>query len=211
MTEQVAQVRRLRPRDRRSPVKVGVRACPMGPGCVCCPGFLIGKGSQRHANCKRDHPAEDRLCSPPWPANIPPCPERDALPQDPMPATDGFTPPLWKCCIECGRVTTRRWTDDDGDDLPWCGGRRPGEESSESAKKKRAVRYNPALRRHSWTKTSEHWKSCDWCGIRVNNRPDPHSPRWFQEWDWPAVPDREGGDTYNGGKIPTCPGPNVGG
>ena len=26
------------------------------------------------------------------------------------------------CCVECGRVTARRWTDPEGRLLPWCAG-----------------------------------------------------------------------------------------
>jgi hypothetical protein len=211
MNDELATVRRLAPPDRRSPIKVGVRACALGPGCVCCPGYLIGKGYKRHANCRLDHPAEDRLCSPPYPENISACPERERteFPQAPLPAAEGFTPPGLACCVECGRVTGRRWTDPDGRLLPWCAGKLPAppEPEPEPLPGRRRPKYNPALRRHSWTKTSEHWKNCVWCGIRVNNRPDPHSPAWFQEWDWPAQTDREGGDNYRGGKVPDCPGP----
>lgn len=207
---EVATVRRLAPPDLRGHIKVGVRACPLGRGCVCCPGYLIGRGQGRHKNCNLDHPAQDRLCSPPYPERIRPCPERSSLPQSPRPATDGFQPPGYGCCVECGRVTGRRWTDGDGDQVPWCGGQRPAPPPPEPpAKPGRAVRYNPTLRRHSWHKTSEHWRSCRWCRIRVHNRPDPHSPRWFQEWDWPDQPDRPTEDNYTGGKVPACPGPQA--
>jgi hypothetical protein len=201
-------VRRLAPPDRRSPVKVGVRACPLGRGCYCCPAYTSRFRGMENAKCELDHPATDRLCIPPYPERIPACPERQGWPQDPQSDVDGWRAPRHECCVECGRITARRWTRPaDGAVLPWCAGVLPEPPQAETVPaKKRNVRYNPGLRRHCWTKTSEHWKHCDWCGIRVNNRPDPHSPRWFQEWDWPAHPEHGDGNNYAGGKVPDCPG-----
>lgn len=198
-------VRRLAPPDRRAPIKVLKRACALGRGCACCPKFSLRKGV--NDKCHLDHPAIDRLCSPPWPANLAPCPEWTAWPQDPLPAVDGWRPPPIELCVECGRITGRRWTHPDGLVLPWCAGDLPEPPKPEPVK--RTARYNPATRRHTWTKTSEHWKNCDWCRIRVNNRPDPHSPRWFQEWDWPDHPERGEANNYAGGKVPDCPGPDT--
>lgn len=212
MSGETTTVRRLRPPDRRSPVKVAVRACTLGRGCVCCPGLLIGKGRQKHENCNLDHPAASRLCSPPYPERVRACPERDdpAFPQDPLPATDNFTPPTWACCVECGRITARRWTDPAGDLLPWCAGKLPAPPEPEpQPQPTRRARYNPATRRHSWQRTSEHWKACFWCRIRVHNRPVPNSGAWFQEWDWPDQAALEGGHNCGGGKVPDCPGPTT--
>jgi hypothetical protein len=122
MNGRIAPVRRLAPTDRRTPVEVRVRACPLDRGCVCCPGFLVGKGYKRHDNCNLDHPASDRRCSPPYPRNLPPCPERDTLSQDPP---SGYRPPHHEVCVDCGRVTARRWTDPEGRELAWCAGSFP--------------------------------------------------------------------------------------
>ena len=64
----------------------------------------------------------------PVPENIPACPERDEMPQDAPPAPEGFRTPGWKCCVECGRITARRWTDPERGPLPWCAGRFPDPE-----------------------------------------------------------------------------------
>jgi hypothetical protein len=44
---------------------------------------------------------------------IHPCPERETLPAKAGPMA---------CCVECGRVTARRWTDPDGRDIAFCAG-----------------------------------------------------------------------------------------
>lgn len=219
-------VRRLRPPDRRAPIKVAARSCTLGRGCLCCPAYTSKYRGQGNDKCQLDHPAEPRVCIPPVPERISPCKERDYWSQDPLPAVTGWTPPHHECCVECGRVTARRWTrPEDGVLLAWCAGQQveppetvvafgrsgylpqPEAEPLSGPPKKRRARYNPALRRHSWTKTSEHWRSCDWCRIRVGNQPDPHSPRWFQEWDYPDRPGLPGGNNQHGGTVPNCLGP----
>jgi hypothetical protein len=221
MTSNSDPVRRQRPPDRRAPIKVAQRTCPLGRGCVCCPAYTSKFRGQANEKCQLDHPAADRLCIPPIAERISACRERAFWSQDPLPAVPGWRPPHRECCVECGRITARRWTrPEDGFVMPWCAGEQvepPGTVTTADllpeptpigeAPSKRRARYNPGLRRHSWTKTSEHWKGCDWCGLRVNNRADPHSPRWFQAWDWPAHPERGEGSNDRGGRVPDCTGP----
>ena len=116
-----AVVRRLSPPDRRAPVDIARRMCPQGDSCYCCPAAAF-KG---HKNCPKDHPPEDRKCRQPYPARIPPCPERQTLPQEAPTAPAGFRTPHMSCCIDCGRITARRWTDPENRVLPWCAGRFP--------------------------------------------------------------------------------------
>lgn len=79
-----------------------------------------------------------------------------------------------------------------------------------AAVKSRAVRYNPKLRRHAWTKSDEieHTKTCDFCAITVVNVQAGHSPTWFQRWEWPVETGADEGDTRRGGTVPKCPGPD---
>ena len=114
---------RLAPRDRRTPVFVARDTCPLGESCVCCPKMQRhGRGAH---DCREAHPPQDRECSPPFPAKIPPCPERDALEQKPPASGHAQQTAHYSCCVDCGRVTARRWTDPFGRVLPWCAGRFP--------------------------------------------------------------------------------------
>ncbi len=109
--------RRLAPPDRRSPVPVDLGGCPAGSACGCCPGRK-NKGHERgkYERCPLPHPGQDTLCRQPYPAEIAPCPEREDLRQHQPHRANGAA------CVECGRVTSRRWTDPDGAVLPWCSG-----------------------------------------------------------------------------------------
>ncbi len=116
---------RVAPPDRRTPVEVAAGKCPVGMSCGCCMGpagfghFIPGedgKPGKQITNCQMTHPATTRMCRPPVPSAIPPCPERQTLDQAPP------GPPRGATCVECGRVTSRRWTDPEGRALPWCGG-----------------------------------------------------------------------------------------
>jgi hypothetical protein len=118
---------RLAPPDRRAPVLIRSGRCPMGHSCGCCPGpagrghFVaasLGKQGKHINDCQLRHPAEDRKCQQPYPARIPPCPERATALQD----TPAGRRPADASCVECGLGTARRWVDPDGDSLPWCGG-----------------------------------------------------------------------------------------
>lgn len=113
-----AMVRRLAPPDRRAPVQVARRGCPQGASCYCCPGAA----KRAHRNCPLDHPVQDRACSQPMPERIPACRERTTLTQTPPTPPIGCREPHISCCVECGRVTARRWTDPEGRELPWCAG-----------------------------------------------------------------------------------------
>lgn len=110
--------RRDGPIDRRSPAAVSVGACPLGQGCYCCPN--VASHSQQRA-CPKPHPATERMCSPPYPKNIPACPELPAPPAPPP----GFRPLRFEMCFTCGRVTARRWTGSQGQMLAWCSGTFP--------------------------------------------------------------------------------------
>lgn len=131
-----ATVRRLMPRDRRAPVDITRGSCPAADGCLCCPNATQRWHRNSNRTCDQRHPPDDRKCSPPYPANISACPERperaapgqEGLTQDPPPAPDGFRPPHYSCCVECGRITARRWTDTNGRRLPWCAGTFPDPE-----------------------------------------------------------------------------------
>jgi hypothetical protein len=139
-------VRRFAPPDRRTPIKVGVRACPLGRGCYCCPVYTSKFRGALNEKCDRDHPAADRLCSPPYPDRPPACPERQTLPQNPHPAVGGWRPPPIECCIECGRVTGRRWTrPTDGAVLAWCAGLLPQPPTAEPAPSGRSDRCDDSL------------------------------------------------------------------
>jgi len=58
----------------------------------------------------------------------------------------------------------------------------------------------PALR-HKWHHRDEHNKTCARCGTQAQQRPDPHSRRWFTEW---RLPDGSYVNNYAGGKTPPC-------
>lgn len=122
-----APARRLAPPDRRKPVHIPRSGCPMGASCGCCPGPAglghytpgeNGGSGKQITNCRMPHPGQDRQCKPPYPSNIPACREQQTLPQfQPPPA-----PPAGAACVECGRMTGRRYTDPEDRPLPWCGG-----------------------------------------------------------------------------------------
>ncbi len=122
-----AVLRRFRPADRRSPTKVGRNGCPLWSGCYCCPQAVEkwhGHPASKRS-CDREHPPDDRMCSLPYPQNIPPCPERVTLPGPPDPPA-GHRPLRWQVCVDCGRITSRRWTDPQtGQPLAWCAGTFP--------------------------------------------------------------------------------------
>jgi hypothetical protein len=89
----------------------------MAGGCACCPARHRRDGD----GCSRPHPPVDRDCHLPYPAAITACPERATLQQTgPASAT-----PTGAACVECSRVTSRRWTDPAGRSLPWCAGELP--------------------------------------------------------------------------------------
>lgn len=119
--------RRLHPPDRRCPTQVAARGCPQGRQCGCCTGDHRAKDDKgHHVPCRLPHPATDRTCLLPYPADPPACPEREHLPQLNTGAPHG------RCCIECGRVTARLYIGDAlpwaaGQRLPWCAGRLPDE------------------------------------------------------------------------------------
>lgn len=115
--------RRTQPPDRRKPIPVARGECPAKQLCGCCHG-VTGKGhplrkdkkTERlyRVHCPLPHPGEDKpACLLPIPREIGPCAERDTLPDKVGPLA---------CCVECGRVTARRWTDPFGRALPWCAG-----------------------------------------------------------------------------------------
>jgi hypothetical protein len=110
---------RTAPPDRRAAVLVPRGRCPMGASCGCCPAATESAHSRGSQRCGQSHPGTDRVCSLPCPAEIPPCTERDTLP------AAATTLPI-ACCVECGRVTARRWTDPATSTiLPWCAGAVP--------------------------------------------------------------------------------------
>jgi hypothetical protein len=125
MADDLAPVRRLAPTDRRSPRLVAVGQCPGKENCYCCVAAAVRGHGKRDGQCPHLHPGQDRKCSPPYPSNVWPCPERKTLPQDPPTPPPGFRPPRYEMCIDCGRITTRRWTDPDGRELAWCAGTFP--------------------------------------------------------------------------------------
>jgi hypothetical protein len=112
-------VRRTAPPDRRAPRQIARGGCPIG-NCFCCPSWK-SRGSS-HDECSKPHPPRDKTCSPPYPKNIPECPERKGEQFLPYPPPPGFRNPPTPCCIECGRITHREWTNPQGQVLPWCGG-----------------------------------------------------------------------------------------
>jgi hypothetical protein len=118
-------VRRSAPTDRRTPYRIERGMCPARETCYCCPSAGEKGHGRTSGACKERHPAQARECSPPFPTVIPPCPERKVLPQDPPP---GPRPPHYSCCIDCGRITARRWTRPDGTVSPWCNGEFPDQE-----------------------------------------------------------------------------------
>lgn len=120
---------RLSPPDRRTPIDIARGKCPAGGGCACCPNNFVKKRRHDSDSCALQHPEQDKRCSPPWPERIPACAERKTLPQDGPIAPAGFWTPISACCIECGRVTARRWTDPEGRVLPWCAGQMPDPEA----------------------------------------------------------------------------------
>lgn len=119
MSEKAA-VRRLAPPDRRTPRTIYRDTCPVGGSCYCCP-LAVEKwhGNARSGrSCDGMHPPQDRVCSPPYPANIPPCPERLTLNQ--------HAPHLrYEVCIDCGRITARRYQHPQYGTVPWCAGQFP--------------------------------------------------------------------------------------
>lgn len=119
------------PPDRRTPVPIARGQCPAKQLCGCCHG-VTGKGHPlikdkktgrlKRQHCPLPHPGEDKpACRPPVQRDIPPCPERDTLPAAAGPLA---------ACVECGRVTARRWTDPFGRQLAWCAGRQTAEEAT---------------------------------------------------------------------------------
>lgn len=142
MTAGTAAARRAHPPDRRHPVWVDARRCPMGFSCGCCMGpeglghFIPardGQPSKQIRDCRMPHPPIGRECKLPVPADPPACPEREFLAQ--------LTPaaPVGRCCIECGRVTARLYVGDalpwaKGVPLPWCAGGPPNANESKEAK-----------------------------------------------------------------------------
>lgn len=110
------------PPDRRAPVEVRRGTCAQGESCFCC---LIAASPRGHRNCHREHPAQDRMCNPPYPSVIPPCKERQTLPQVAPEPPPGFYKPNQACCVECGRATARRWTGPNDRPAPWCAGTFP--------------------------------------------------------------------------------------
>lgn len=112
-----AEVRRLAPPDRRAPVDITYGHCPQGASCGCCPAAV----TKRHRNCNLPHPPNNRACIQPTPEQIFPCPERKTMPQEPPYGLRGHM----ACCVECGRITARRWTDPESRVLPWCAGQLP--------------------------------------------------------------------------------------
>ena len=119
-------VRRLSPPDRRAPVLVARGQCPVGESCFCCPNFNPARFSLTRkpppGTCPSPHPPEDRKCVLPYPDKISACPEQATMPQEAPVPRPGWRRPRETCCVECGRVTARRWTDREGRVLPWCAG-----------------------------------------------------------------------------------------
>ncbi len=109
---------RAAPPNRRAPVLVRQGRCPMGASCGCCPHATDKTHSRGKQPCPELHPPTDRECRLPYPAEIPPCTERATTTQH-----AGTLPAA--CCIECGRITARRWTDNNGRTTAWCGGNLP--------------------------------------------------------------------------------------
>lgn len=72
---------------------------------------------------------------------------------------------------------------------------------------KRAASYNPSTQRHSWTKDAEHHKTCDFCGLHVENREIAGVDRWYQAWTWPEALGLDDGHNRYRGTVPKCPGP----
>ncbi len=116
MNDEVASVRRLAPTDRRSPRTIEVGRCPGKESCYCCLAAGVRGHGKRDGQCPHPHPNEERKCNPPYPSNVWPCPERKTLSQEPRPGG------RWEVCVDCGRVTGRRWTDPHGRVMAWCGG-----------------------------------------------------------------------------------------
>lgn len=87
----------------------------MGSSCGCCTSSTDSTHGRGKQPCRQPHPATDRECRLPYPADIQPCPERTTTPQS------AGTLPI-ACCIECGRVTARRWTSPDSHTMAWCAG-----------------------------------------------------------------------------------------
>ncbi len=109
--------RRTAPPDRRAPTAVAEGGCPLGSSCRCCDRSTKHRQDNRH-RCPLPHPNSARDCQLPYPKDIAPCQERDTLPQ----AAPGLHQ---ACCVECGRVTARRWTDPQSRTLAWCAGTMP--------------------------------------------------------------------------------------
>lgn len=90
----------------------------MGSSCGCCPSSPESSHGRGKQPCRQPHPPADRMCSLPCPTDIPACAERATIPQH-----AGALPVA--CCVECGRVTARRWIDPDNRTLAWCAGTLP--------------------------------------------------------------------------------------
>ncbi len=120
-------------------------------------------------------------------------------------------------CVECGRVTVRRWRrpgqDPPAPPQPWCAGDIPGEAPPAPAAPPAhwpvpnppGRAYNPTLQRHAWTKVKEHHRVCGYCLIWViNQTTDQRS--WWQKWAWPNGA-RGTNQADASPRLPRCPGP----
>jgi hypothetical protein len=121
-TLSVVRARREAPTDRRTPITIARGTCPVGQSCYCCPEARTPGHGKTQRGCPQQHPVSDRVCSPPIPKSLPPCPERGPLPIDPPAPPEGMRPLHFEMCSDCGRVTARRWTDPAGRVLAWCAG-----------------------------------------------------------------------------------------
>ncbi len=150
------------------------------------------------------------MCRPPYPAVIAPCPEW--FPPTGADHSGGL-------CVDCGRVTSRRWRHPDGDLLPWCAGTsRPGPDVPTPAPAAAAptlewpvpdpprTAYNSVSQRHAWTKVREHHRVCGHCRLWVVN--ESAGGHWYQRWRWPEPDSREGTNRRDPSlRVPRCPGP----
>lgn len=118
---------RLSPTDRRSPRNINRGGCPIGQGCYCCPlaGERWHSNLRSNRTCDRIHPPDETVCSPPYPPKIPECPERATLPAEPPAPPPGHRPLRFAVCVDCGRITARRWSAPSGVVVAWCAGTFP--------------------------------------------------------------------------------------